>query len=87
MAEAFEELFGFAKWWMTSSFNYNKDWSSCKNHVWQFLQQHERNTTLNKKCKFSCRQVIFAGINLFEGYQVDSTIKNSWAFFIYQRWI
>ena len=55
---------------------YDKDEALHINHVRQFLQRcQERNITLNKeKCRFSCRQVTFAGLKLSsEGCQIDST--------------
>ena len=79
MAEAFEGLSGFRRV-VDDIVIYDKDEASHINHVRQFLQRcQERHITLNKeKCRFSCRQVTFAGLKLSsEGYQIDSTITEA----------
>ena len=79
MAEAFDGLSGFRRV-VDDIVIYDKDEASHINHVRQFLQRcQERHITLNKeKCRFSCRQVTFAGLKLSsEGYQIDSTITEA----------
>ena len=79
MVEAFEGLSGFRRV-VDDIVIYDKDETSHINHVRQFLQWcQERHITLNKeKCRFSCRQVTFAGLKLSsEGYRIDSTITET----------